>query len=123
MSYKHLSQTERYQIHAPLKAKHTHSQISKILGRHKSAVSREISRNTGRRGYRPRQAELLCQQKALCSPNARMTHPVIQDQVANYLRLQWSPEQITAKLPISHETIYSYVYAQKARGGTLWQHL
>lgn len=123
MSYKHLSQTERYQIHALLKAKLTHSQISKILGRHKSTVGREISRNAGRRGYRPRQAELLCQQKALCSRNARVTHPVIQDQVANYLRLQWSPEQIAAKLPISHETIYSYVYAQKARGGTLWQHL
>jgi IS30 family transposase len=107
MSYKHLSQIERYQIHALLKAKLTHSQISEILGRHKSTISREISRNAGRHGYRPRQAELLCQQKALCSRNVRVTHPVIQDQVANYLRLQWSPEQIAAKLPISHETIVS----------------
>jgi IS30 family transposase len=123
MSYKHLSQTERYQIHALLKAKLTHSQISKILGRHKSTVSREISRNAGRRGYRPRQAELLCQQKALASRNARVTHPIIQDQVAYYLRLQWSPEQISFTLPISHETVYSYVYADKARGGSLWQHL
>jgi IS30 family transposase len=123
MSYKHLSQTERYQIHALLKAKLTYSEISDILGRHKSTISREILRNSGRRGYRPRQAELLCQQKALASRNARVTHPVIQDQVAYYLRLQWSPEQIAFTLPVSHETVYSYVYADKARGGSLWQHL
>jgi len=61
MSYKHLSQTERYQIHALLKAKLTYSQISDILGRHRSTISREISRNAGRRGYRPRQAEQVLQ--------------------------------------------------------------
>ena len=37
--------------------------------------------------------------------------------------IQWSPEQIAAFLPISHETIYQHVYADKARGGLLWKQL
>ena len=43
--------------------------------------------------------------------------------VAERLNLQWSPEQISASLPVSHETIYQHVYADKAQGGTLWKHL
>ena len=39
------------------------------------------------------------------------------------LQLQWSPEQIASKLPISHETVYLHVYADKAQGGTLWKNL
>jgi IS30 family transposase len=43
--------------------------------------------------------------------------------VAERLSLQWSPEQIAASLPISHETIYQHVYADKVQGGSLWKHL
>jgi IS30 family transposase len=56
MTYKHLSQAERYQIQALMKAGHEQSQIAKVLDRHKSTISRELSRNTGSRGYRPKQA-------------------------------------------------------------------
>ncbi|MCF8196840.1 MAG: hypothetical protein K9J38_12645 [Polynucleobacter sp.] len=41
-----------------------------MLGRHKSTISREIVRNTGGRGYRPRQALLLAQECSLGSCNA-----------------------------------------------------
>jgi IS30 family transposase len=37
--------------------------------------------------------------------------------------MQWSPEQIAARLPISHETLYQHVYADKAQGGVLWKSL
>ena len=37
--------------------------------------------------------------------------------------MQWSPEQIAARLPISHETLYRHVYADKAQGGVLWKSL
>lgn len=56
MNYKHLSQIERYQIYSLMKANQTISQIADQLGRHKSTISRELSRNEGRRGYRPKQA-------------------------------------------------------------------
>jgi len=41
----------------------------------------------------------------------------------SYLEDQWSPEQISAEVPISPETIYRHVYADKALGGDLYQHL
>ena len=41
----------------------------------------------------------------------------------SYLEDQWRPEQITAEVPISHETIYRHIYADKALGGDLYQHL
>ncbi len=59
MSYKHLSQTERYQIYALMKAGQNLKTIAQILGRHQSTVSREVLRNSGLRGYRPRQAEIF----------------------------------------------------------------
>jgi len=37
--------------------------------------------------------------------------------------LQWSPEQVASKLPMSHETLYQYVYADKTLGGDLWKNL
>ena len=39
------------------------------------------------------------------------------------MRLQHSPEQIAAQLPVSHETLYRRIYADKRAGGDLWQHL
>jgi hypothetical protein len=37
--------------------------------------------------------------------------------------MQLSPEQIAAKLPISHEKLYQHAYADKAQGGGLWRNL
>jgi len=56
MNYKHLSQAERYQIYALMKAGHDQTQISKLLDPHKSTISRKLIRNTGSRGYRLKQA-------------------------------------------------------------------
>ena len=50
-------------------------------------------------------------------------------QVVTGLRADWSPEQIAGRLAreriltISHETIYRYVWADKAAGGQLFTHL
>lgn len=123
MNYQHLSQLERYQISALMKAGQNQQQIAQILGRHKSTISREISRNSGQRGYRPKQAELLSQERAQSCRNAREVEPAVLEQAGFYLGLQWSPEQIAARLAVSHETVYRHVYADKAAGGQLWRHL
>jgi IS30 family transposase len=123
MTYKHLSQAERYQIHALMKAGHNQSQIAKVLDRSKSTISRELSRNTGSRGYRPKQACEMSAERAQNSRNANTVPAWVNDQAQLLLQLQWSPEQIASKLPISHETVYLRVYADKAQGGTLWKNL
>jgi IS30 family transposase len=123
MTYTHLSQTERYQIYALMKAGQTQSEIAQILGRHKSTISREISRGCGRRGYRPRQAQNLSDERSQGSRNAREVDEQIVLEVRSLLALQWSPEQIASQLPISHETIYYKIYADKVKGGHLWRSL
>jgi IS30 family transposase len=39
------------------------------------------------------------------------------------LKVQWCPEQIAAEVPISHETIYRHIYADKALGGVFYRQL
>ena len=57
--YTQLTQEERYQIEALLKAGHPQSEIATVLKRHKSTISREFRRNRSLRGYRPKQAQRL----------------------------------------------------------------
>ena len=123
MNYKHLSQIERYQIHSLMKAQHNITQIARLLGRDKSTISRELRRNAGCRGYKAKQAcELACK-RSESSRNACTLAPWVKEQASALLRLQWSPEQIAGKLPVSHESLYLHVYADKAHGGTLWKNL
>ena len=61
--YTQLTSEQRYQIYALLKAEHTLTFIAEIIGKHKSTICREIARNSGGRGYRPIQAQRLCDQR------------------------------------------------------------
>jgi len=128
MKYTQLTQEERYQIFALLKAGHNQTEISMILGRHKSTVSREIRRNKGLRGYRPKQAQRLAQERRWAKAQPRLT-PTVWANVVTLLREEWSPEQISLWLAeekcvsISHEWIYHYILLDKSNGGDLYRHL
>ncbi|NIP25341.1 MAG: IS30 family transposase [Phycisphaerae bacterium] len=128
MRYKQLTQEERYQISALLKAGLNQSEIAMILERHKSTISREISRNTGLRGYRPKQAQHRAEARRYAKICSRISHTVWRD-VRRLLREDWSPEQISLWLEsekaisISHEWIYQYILQDKQYGGTLYRHL
>jgi IS30 family transposase len=93
------------------------------MDRHKSTISRELARNTGNRGYRPRQACLLAEERSLGSRNAAQINPKDWGKAVDCLLAQWSPVQIANQVGISHETIYRHVYADKAAGGNLYQQL
>ena len=108
MNYKHLSQVERYQIYALMKAGHDQTQIAKLLDRHKSTISRELSRNRGLKGCRPKQACATATKRSEKSRNAATMPPWVAKRAACLLKLQWSPEQIAGKLPVSHETLYQH---------------
>lgn len=121
--YKHLSREERYQIYSLMKANHTLSQIAQLLGRHCSTISREVKRGSGQRGYRAEQACVKAQERSLGSRNAKRIEPWVWPEVAFCLSVDWSPEQIASKLPVSHESVYLHVYADKAKGGKLHKRL
>lgn len=128
MRYTQLTQEERYQIYALLKAGHNQIEIAMILNRHKSTISREIQRNTGLRGYRPQQAQRLTDERKANKVRARIC-PLIWADVIHLLKQDWSPEQISLWLKaerevcISHEWIYQFVLQDKLSGGDLYRHL
>ena len=92
--YTQLTQEERYQIHALMKAGHNQTEIARVLGRHKSTISREIRRNRGLRGYRPKQAQRLSSERrqAKAKPRIGTAHWAL---VENLLKEDWSPEQVS----------------------------
>ena len=126
--YTQLAQEQRYQIYALMKANQNQSEIAQIVGVHKSTISRELSRNRGRRGYRPQQAHGLTidRRESKAQPRIESKHWRL---VGTLLREDWSPEQISSWLNdeggihISHEWIYQYVLQDKLYGGTVYRHL
>jgi IS30 family transposase len=121
MSYTHLTREERYQIYALKQAGHKQSEIAHVLERSASTISREMARNRGQRGYRPKQAHALS--IARRAMNARTIDAATWQFAQEKLLLQWSPEQISAHASISPETVYQRVYADKRAGGWLWKNL
>ena len=107
-----------------MKTGHDQTQIAKLLDRHKSTIGRELSCNRRFKGYRPKLACEMTTKRSEQSRNAATVHAWVCEQAAYFLRLQWSPEQIAGKLlPFSHETLYQYVYANKAIGGKLCKNI
>lgn len=122
MRYKHLSLEERYQIYAYIQAGFSQQYIAKELNRNTSTISREINRNKGQRGYRPKQAHhKSCSRKA---NNALKISQTIWSWVISKLKQKWRPEQISGvHTQISHTSIYRYLRLDKAQGGQLYRYL
>lgn len=129
MAYQQLTQDQRYQISAFLKAGFSQSHIARELAVDKSTICRELKRNRGQRGYRPKQAHGFAQGRCKAKENATRITPQTWQQVEADLRKDWSPEQVSGALKAqgqpapSHERIYQYIYADKQRGGDLHKHL
>ena len=125
MNYTHLTQDERYQIAILLKAGHQQNDIARVMNRHPSTISRELSRNHGQRGYRPKQAHEFSQARMRACENSPRVTAETWAIVEGKLAETWSPEQISGHLKangqvsVSHEAIYQRIYADKRRGGTL----
>ena len=126
-TYKQLTREQRYQIYALMKMGHNQTEIAEVVSVHKSTVGRELQRNRGQRGYRPKQAHQL----ALSRRNKakRRIQPETWELIETKLRLDWSPEQISGwmmrkeGISVSHEWIYQSILADKQAGGDLYRHL
>lgn len=128
---KHLTKEQRYQIKAYLDCKKSQTFIAKSLNVSKSTISREVSRNSKKRGmYNPSFAqELATERKERFASNRKFTS-TIEKYVRNQIEQeQWSPEQIVGyckanNIPmVSTERIYAYLRKDKLDGGDLYKHL
>lgn len=129
MTHQQLALEERTMIYAFCKAGFSKSEIARELGRHKSTISREIIRNTGLKGYRPKQADEKATERRIKSFKVKKWTSEIQSQIEFLLKEKWSPEQISDRLKmtknifISHQRIYQFVYEDKDIGGELYKSL
>jgi len=130
--YRQLTEEDRIEIYAMKQAEKTQTYIARRLGVHRSTISRELVRNTGLRGYRPKQAHHQASQRRHYAHKAVKMTPETKAYIEGKLRQDFSPEQIAATMKrdpdwvgptISHERIYQHLWQDKANGGPLYKHL
>lgn len=129
MTYRRVTNEDRVRIKDGLDAGLSKTQIADKLGFHKSTIGREIRRNKGKRGYRPKQAQRKAVERESSKHGPYKMNPVIMTQIIERLEAKWSPEQISNRLrlegddSVSTETIYKFIDEDRKQGGELWRHL
>ena len=97
--YRRIKYEDRCQIYALSKRGSSQESIAEVLGVSQSAVSREMQRNRGQRGYRFKQAEAKSQARQAIRSKARKLTPLMRCKIEAKLRqVRWSPEQISGWL-------------------------
>ena len=131
MVYTQVSTDERYQIAFYRTHKFSIQKIADLLGRHRSTIYRELKRNAKPYDgyYRAREASYKANARRWKSRQGTNFSKAQWKVVKFYIRLQWSPEQISNSFKefglfsISHQTIYTYIKHDKKNGGFLYDHL
>lgn len=140
MSYTHLTEHERICIFHTRMNHFTDAEIGRRLNRHRATIGRELKRFRKHpswpyyRQYFPDGADRLARERRARPRGFRWTrHRPLLAYVLGKLRQEWSPEQIAgrirkdfrddSKMRISHQSIYQYIKADRAAGGSLWKRL
>jgi len=121
-----LSLVEREEVSRGLRAGESLRSMAARLGRAPSSISREVARNGGRDEYRAVTAEYRAESLAVRPKRCKLAlNEHLRVLVAEKLRDDWSPEQISGwlkaeypadeALRVSHEVIYQTLFVQ-ARG-------
>jgi len=104
-------------------------EICTATGRSKSVLSRELKRNSSKRGYSAASAqEYASERKERFRRPRKFTEEVKRHVVRCLTEEQWSPEQIVGDAKrrgiemVSHERIYQFIREDKRAGGSLWKH-
>ncbi|MEM7792019.1 MAG: IS30 family transposase [Verrucomicrobiota bacterium] len=125
-TYRRLREEDRHIIYRMRKAGNSQIEIAHALGFSQSAISKELSRNRGGRGYRPKQANEKAQERQDSKRvRSRVITGDVKEQVCERLGRKHSPEQISGALRRisghgpSRTSIYNYIEADKRSGGDL----
>ncbi len=134
--YRQLTLEERRTVFRLRAAQASVEAIANRIGRHRSAIYRELARNTFRdadpyfNGYFPTVAhDAAARRRQRLSKLHR--DPKLSNYVIERLKEAWSPEQISghlrhhggARSRVCHETIYQFVYSASGRELGLFRHL
>lgn len=137
--YSHLDLAERRQIANLVEAKVAIAEIARRLGRHRSTIHREISRNFYHINFRDRWGQeysgyyAVAGHQMAARRRARwvklLRRPALREHIVARLRDGWSPQQIAGRLKrephpegrVSHETIYRHIYGEHGREDALYR--
>jgi IS30 family transposase len=99
------------------------------IGKDKSVLSRELKRNSSKRGYSAILAQEYADERKERFRIKRKFTEAVRNHVVKYLtEEQWSPEQIVGDAKrrgldmVSCERIYQFIREDKCKGGSLWKH-
>lgn len=107
------------------------AEIARQLGRHRSTIYREVWRNRSVHDDKYRATHSVWKASGRKHRSRRNLHfgPEAFAPIEALVRGELSPEQIVGRRKLegnpvmSHETIYKWIWADKKRGGSLWEHL
>jgi transposase, IS30 family len=128
-TYRRLCAADRRVIHNMSQGGSTQTEIGKAIGFSQGTISKELSRNKGKKGYRGAQAQRFADERQGGKRSrARVVTGAIKEQVEARLLVKHSPDQISKALAleglqVSHEAIYRHIGADKKAGGELWREL
>lgn len=128
MSYRQITPEERYMLAQLRKQRLPIAEIARLMGRDRSSIYRELRRNRTREDGRYRAFTAQEQTNGRRRRSRRNSQFTAEDwsMVEHLLRSGLSPEQISGRLKrdgvlsISHETIYTHIWNNKAKGGLLY---
>ena len=120
---KHLTFEERQFLYRLKKNGKSTTEMVELMGRHRSTIYRELNRNAGGRGYRPKQAQRLADERRLASRRPhKMEDPDVHQYVQDRLQKLWAPDQIAGRVQcdfprapsrwLSRQTIYNWINDQ-----------
>ena len=127
--FKQSTSGQRYQIYGLKQAGLNQTRIAQKMDVDKSTISREFRRNKGQRGWWPKQAQSLRDERQQACINGKQFSSEYWAEIERLIREDLSPEQATnrleleGELQISHEAIYRHVTADKRERGNLCRHL
>ena len=130
--YRQLTEDDRIEIYAMKQAGKTSAPIALRLGVDRSTIYRELQRNSGHRGYRPKQAHQNAIQRRYLARKAIKMTPETIDYIEQKIKTEHAPEQVARRMKIdphwtgptvSHERIYQHIWRDKREAGQLYKHL
>lgn len=127
----HITQVQRYEIAAYLRAGFSQAEIARLLNKSRSVICREINRNKNSRGhYSGGDAEMFSRMRKEKKRSPRKLTRLMRDEIVGMIReLHCSPECVCGyfrrlgKPCVSHEWIYALIRKDKADGGDLYRYL
>jgi IS30 family transposase len=127
MPYQHFTSDERDALQVFIDKEFSVALIARILGKHKSSIYRELTRNSQNGFYLSRYAEIVTRnRRSSTKPCPKRDNKALMQAIEARINEDHSPEQIAGRLrleypnspamQISHETIYQYLYTKILNG-------